>query len=228
MKILIILPIFNEAEHCPKIIRLLRRYQERGAARAVVVDGGSADGGAQTLAEAGLEVIAAPRGRARQMNAGARYAQADVYWFLHADCVPPPQALQRITDSVERGCGWGRFDVRLSGQHWAFRVIEFMMNRRSRLTRVATGDQGIFVTARCLRDIGGIPDIALMEDIALSKRLRRRARCACIREKILVSSRKWERQGIIRVTLMMWWLRLRYVLGADPAALARVYYGRRG
>ena len=226
MNILIVLPILNEAENCPNIIRWLRPYA--GRCRVVFVDGGSNDGGPQALHAAGYEVITAPPGRARQMNAGMLYARADVYWFLHADCVPPPGALRVIKRRVRDGYDWGRFNARLSGAHWAFRVIERMMNWRSCLTGVATGDQGIFASARLLREVGGVPDIALMEDIALSKLLRRRGRCACLRERIIVSSRKWERQGIARVTLLMWWLRFRYVTGAAPADLARRYYGGRG
>ncbi len=173
----IIVPVLNEARHCAHIIRMLRGYHQQG--RIIIVDGGSQDDTVKQLTQAGLTLLQTETAcRSSQMNHGYRHLQADIYWFLHADCTPPDNAIEQIRDSLNRGYDWGRFDVRLSGTHRAFRIIERMMNWRSRLTRVATGDQGIFVRGTLLRQIGGFPDIPIMEDIALSKALRKCGRYA--------------------------------------------------
>ncbi|MEI2783937.1 MAG: TIGR04283 family arsenosugar biosynthesis glycosyltransferase [Candidatus Competibacter sp.] len=159
------------------------------------------------------------------MNAGARQANGDILWFLHADSLPPPDALSLIRAALAgRERGWGRFDVRLSGRRPSLRMVEFSMNLRSRLTGIATGDQGIFVRRDLFERIGGYPPIALMEDIALSRTLKRYGRPVCLRQRVLTSSRRWERDGIARTVLLMWRLRLAYFLGADPDRLARIYY----
>ncbi len=223
-QIAVIVPVLNEAVHCQHLIEILQGCRRQ--AQVVIVDGGSQDDTVKQLIQAGLPLLQTKSaGRSRQMNQGYRHLQADAYWFLHADCKPPQNAIEQIQDSLNRGYDWGRFDVRLSGTHRVFRIIERMMNWRSRLTRIATGDQGIFVRGALLNRIGGIPDIPIMEDIALSRALRKCGRYACLSGPIQVSSRRWEKSGIIKMTLLMWWLRLRYLLGADPQDLHRSYYG---
>ncbi len=157
------------------------------------------------------------------MNTGAAAARGDLLWFLHLDAEPPPGAVDAMLSAVARGHVWGRFDVRLSGAEPMLRVVERMMNLRSRLTGIATGDQGIFVVREVFERAGGYPVIALMEDIALSKRLKRVGRPACLRQRIVASSRRWEQAGIWRTIVLMWRLRLGYWLGVDPATLARRY-----
>ena len=163
------------------------------------------------------------------MNAGARVASGDMFLFLHADTRLPAQGDQLILEGLTAGDRhWGRFDVRLSGDHRLLRVIGAMMNLRSRLSGIATGDQGIFMTRAAFFATGGFPEIPLMEDIAISRRLKRLSPPLCLREQVVTSSRRWERDGILRTVLLMWTLRLAYVLGVPPERLRRVYYGRRG
>jgi len=169
-------------------------------------------------------LIQSPRGRAWQMHAGAQAAGADILLFLHADSALPPGAADDICDAIDRGRLWGRFDVRLSGRHFLFRIIERLMNWRSRFTGIATGDQGIFVRQDVYRVLGGFAPLELIEDIELSARLKWFDKPACLREPLITSSRRWEENGIVRTILMMWTLRLLYGLGVSPGRLARWYY----
>jgi len=138
--------------------------------------------------------------------------------------LPPANVGQLILGALNNnGATWGRFDVRLSGSGILFRITEILMNIRSRLSGIATGDQGIFVKRGTFIKVGGYPDIALMEDIAISKRLRVFGRPVCLRQKMTTSSRRWERNGVWSTILLMWSLRLAYALGADPQKLARLY-----
>ena len=188
----------------------------------IVVDGGSADATAaiaQTLAD---RVLAAPRGRAAQMNAGAAASSGAALLFLHADSRLPPGADALVTEALRRR-DWGRFDVRIESSHRVLRVVGCMMNLRSRATGIATGDQAIFATRAAFERAGGFPAIALMEDVALSARLKRGGPPACLREKVVTSGRRWERHGVWSTIALMWRLRLQYFLGADPERLARSY-----
>jgi rSAM/selenodomain-associated transferase 2 len=164
-------------------------------------------------------VLVAPRGRARQMNSGAAAASGTALLFLHADTRLPPQADHLIFNSLRKNT-WGRFDVRIDSSRDSLRVVAFAMNLRSRLTGIATGDQAIFVRREAF---SGFPDIALMEDIAFSKAMKRRSRPACLRERVTTSARRWEKNGVLRTVLLMWRLRLAYFLGASPDELARRY-----
>lgn len=220
----IVIPALDEAEGIVATLEALQPLRTRGV-ELLLADGGSRDGTPALAAPWVDAVLGAPRGRAAQMNAGARQAHGDILWFLHADSLPPPDALSLIRAALagqERG--WGRFDVRLSGRRPSLRMVEFSMNLRSGLTGIATGDQGIFVRRDLFERIGGYPPIALMEDIALSRALKRYSRPVCLRQRVLTSSRRWERDGIARTVLLMWRLRLAYFLGADPDRLARIYY----
>lgn len=224
MRLSIILPVLNEAAGIVDCLESLQALRARGA-ELIVVDGGSRDGTptrARLLAD---QVLTSPPGRARQMNTGAAVARGEVLWFLHADSGIPTGADRLILDALAEDRLWGRFDVRLSGTARALRIIEWSMNRRSRLTGIATGDQGIFVRREAFERVGGYPDIPLMEDIALSRALKRLDRPVCLHQRLITSSRRWERDGIWRTVFLMWRLRLAYWLGADPARLARRYYG---
>jgi rSAM/selenodomain-associated transferase 2 len=161
------------------------------------------------------------------LNAGAALASGSLLLFLHADTTLPPDALDSLTALAEREDAlWGRFDVSLDAPGSAYRVIETMMNLRSRLTGVATGDQAIFVTRALFEQVGGFPPIALMEDIALSKRLRREHRPHCLRSRVRTSARRWQRDGVVRTVIVMWGLRLAYVCGVSPARLRTLYERR--
>jgi len=223
MTLSIIVPVRNEAVILPALLARLLSLQRTGC-EILLVDGGSEDGSIAMIDCAGFEVVHAPAGRARQMNAGAARAGGEILLFLHADTELPHGALDCVNQALVGGVHhWGRFNVRISGQHWMLRVIGHMMNLRSRLTGIATGDQAIFVSRPAFRAVGGFPDIPLMEDIALSKALLRLSRPACLAARVTTSGRRWETHGVWRTILCMWWLRLRYFCGADPHRLALEY-----
>lgn len=222
MKLSVIIPCLNEGAVLGETLAALQGLRAAGH-ELVVVDGGSSD---DTLAYARRladQCLQTPPGRALQMNAGAAAARGEVLWFIHADSLPAPAAAASVLQAMAAGHDWGRCTVRLSGTHPAFRVIERMMNLRSCLSGIATGDQGIFVQRARFEAVGGYPAIPLMEDVALCKALRRQRRPACLRARIVTASRRWEQRGIAATVLLMWRLRLAYFLGASPQRLARVY-----
>ncbi|MCW8829760.1 MAG: TIGR04283 family arsenosugar biosynthesis glycosyltransferase [Gammaproteobacteria bacterium] len=217
----IIIPALNEARHIRETLLALQPLRRRGH-EVIVVDGGSHDETASLARPLADVVLASPPGRAVQMAAGAEHASHTVLWFLHADTLVPPQADRAIVDALQRS-EWGRFDIVLSGHHPMLRVVERLINLRSRLSGIATGDQGIFVTRELFQHIGGMPQQPLMEDVALSRRLKRIGRPACLSQRLLTSSRRWEQHGIVRTILLMWWLRAAYAAGVSPQRLARWY-----
>ncbi|MGH8377865.1 MAG: TIGR04283 family arsenosugar biosynthesis glycosyltransferase [Gammaproteobacteria bacterium] len=223
MQLSIIIPTLNESALITDTLTALQALRKTGH-EVIVVDGGSDDGTpdrAQVMADV---VIAATRGRAVQMNAGAELARGDVLLFLHADTQLPTGSADSIAAATATSAEWGWFDVRLSGTHLLLRMIERGMNWRARLTRIATGDQAIFVRRELFMSLGGYPPLPLMEDVALCKQIRKRAPARCIRTPVTTSSRRWEQHGVLRTMLLMWWLRLAYNLGADTTSLA-VRYG---
>jgi rSAM/selenodomain-associated transferase 2 len=219
----IVIPVLDEEAEIADALTALAPLRARGV-ETIVVDGGSRD---RTVALAGPladRVIAAPRGRAVQMNAGAAATAGDVLLFLHADTRLPGEADRLVPDGLARsGRQWGRFDVRISGRHPLLPVVAALMNIRSRLTGIATGDQAMFVKRDLFERIGGFPAIPLMEDVALSRRLKRQGPPFCLTPQAVTSGRRWEQRGVIRTILLMWRLRLAYSLGAAPARLARLY-----
>ena len=222
----IVVPVLDEAANLARLRPHLRA--ECPDADVIVVDGGSADGTARAARDwPQARYLVSEPGRARQMNAGARAARGDVLLFLHADTLLPPGAAAAIAGALAdpRVVG-GRFDVSFSSPRWPFRMIAAFMNGRSRLTRIATGDQAIFVRRDIFARLGGYADLPLMEDVELCARLKRQGRIRCLRLRVVTSPRKWERDGILRTILLMWALRLCYVVGVDPARLHRWYYGR--
>ena len=219
----VIIPALNEADGIAASLQALAPLRARGV-EIVVVDGGSTDNTVELARPLADQIISAPRGRAFQMKAGAAQAHGDLLLFLHADCRLPATADGIIVDGLTRARKtWGRFDVTLAGSHPLLRVVGAMMNLRSRLTGVATGDQGLFVTRTLFETAGRYPDIALMEDIALSKQLKAFGRPLALRHRIITSARRWEKHGVLRTILLMWRLRFQYWLGADPNTLAKTY-----
>lgn len=221
MSISIIIPALNEAPGLSRILPALLAQQ--GVAEVIVADGGSADATPAISSELGAVLLATGRGRAQQMNAGAARATGEVLLFLHADSQLPRDALSLVEQAIASGAVWGRFDLRLSGRHWMLRIIERLINWRSCLSGIATGDQAIFLRRALFESLGGYAEIPLMEDVELCKRLRRLAYPHCIHAPLITSSRRWEHYGILRTILLMWQMRLAYFLGASPHSLARRY-----
>ena len=219
----VIIPVLNEAGCISTLCVALQAMRRRGH-EVILVDGGSHD---QTVALAAPfvdKVLYADAGRARQMQAGAASANGSILWFLHADTSVPENCDQLIIQALEHErSGWGRFDVSLSDRHIVLTTVAHMMNLRSRLTGIATGDQGIFVHRSLFEQVGGMPLLPLMEDIALSRSLKAQAPPACIRQPLVTSARRWRQHGITRTIVTMWVLRAAYFLGVSPRHLARFY-----
>jgi rSAM/selenodomain-associated transferase 2 len=218
MKLSIVIPALNEGEGIHSCLQALVPLRRRGH-EVIVADGGSADRTAELSAPWCDRVVSSARGRGVQMNAGARQATGDALVFLHADTVLPPEADRLVSATLQERL-WGRFDVEIEGRHPLLKLVGRAMNLRSRLTGIATGDQAIFVR----RDaFAGFPEIALMEDIAFSREMKRRGAPACLRQRVRTSGRRWESRGVLRTIVLMWRLRLLYFFGAPPERLARLY-----
>lgn len=222
MTLSIVMPVLNEAARIEAALTALQIYRARGV-EVIVADGGSADGTAELAAPLCDRVVTSPRGRAAQMNAGATAARGDVLLFLHADTQLPDDAERLIADGLARTHKeWGRFDVRFD-DGGLLALVAFTINWRSRLTGIATGDQAMFMTRAIYDKAGGFPAIALMEDVAMSARLKRISSPLCLRARVTTSGARWRKHGLIRTVLLMWRLRLAFYFGADPARLARAY-----
>jgi rSAM/selenodomain-associated transferase 2 len=219
----IIIPVLDEATGIAAALAALAPFRARGV-EVIVVDGGSRDDTVACAAAGADRVMTAPRGRAAQMNVGAAASSGDVLLFLHADTRLPPEADRLVLDGLSTTMWrWGRFDVRIDGKSPLLPVVAALMNWRSLATGIATGDQAMFVARDAFHAVGGFPDIALMEDVALSKRLKRIGRPLCLAVRVTTSGRRWDQRGVIPTILLMWRLRLGYWLGANPATLARRY-----
>jgi rSAM/selenodomain-associated transferase 2 len=218
----IVMPALNEAAGIEATLIALQPLRARGV-EIVLADGGSTDGTGQRAAPWVDAVAASRSGRAVQMNAGAELARADALLFLHADTRLPPLADVRVLQALAGSAVWGRFDVDIEGRPWMLQVVAALMNLRSRLSGIATGDQAIFVTRAAFERVGGFPAQPLMEDIEISRRLKRLSRPACLRARVCTSGRRWEQRGVWRTIVLMWRLRWRYWRGESAAELAKAY-----
>lgn len=222
MRLDVVVPVLNEASTLALVLQALQPLRARGHG-LIVVDGGSVDASATVVAPWCDQFARAPRGRACQMNAGAALSQADVLLFLHADTLLPPTALEDIQRAIDQGALWGRFDVRIVGQSVWLPLVAALMNARSRLSGIATGDQAMFVRRATFESLGGFAALPLMEDVELSTRLRALARPACLRSRVQTSGRRWDQNGAWRTIFLMWRLRWRYWRGESAHHLARAY-----
>lgn len=230
--IAVIVPALNEAQNLATLTEQINFLRAAGAP-LVLVDGGSTDNTAKIAAAAGMTVVHSPRGRALQMNAGAQYAlqhyRADILLFLHADTRLPPDAIPAIRQRLQppqhqaHAPVWGRFDVRIEGQLRMLRMVSWLMNWRSRITGIATGDQALFMTRFAYEKVGGFPEQPLMEDIEMSQRLRALSAPACIHTPVITSGRRWEKHGLWRTIFLMWRLRWSYWRGVPASQLAADY-----
>ena len=222
MRLSIVVPVLNEAQGIAAFLAPLQALRELGH-EVIVVDGDSSDSTADAARPLADHVVASPRGRAIQMNCGARIGSGDALIFLHADTQLPDNAPGLIEKALMHHA-WGRFDVKIAGRSGWLPVIAALMNLRSRLTGIATGDQAIFVSRAAFDAVGGYPDQPLMEDIELSKRLKRIGPPACLRARVATSGRRWDRHGAWRAILLMWRLRFDYWRGVPAARLAARYH----
>jgi len=219
------MPVLDEAAIIAAALQALAPLRARGA-EVIVVDGGSSDGTAALARPFADRMIAGPHNRGAALNAGAALGTGDVFVFLHADTTLPDRVDQLIATALSRRTPdrcWGRFDLHIAGRHPLLALVARMINWRSRLTGIATGDQAIFVTRKAFWSVGGFPDLPLMEDIALSRRLKRLCRPLCIATPAVTSGRRWDYHGLWHTIVLMWRLRLAYYLGAEPARLALAY-----
>jgi rSAM/selenodomain-associated transferase 2 len=223
VRISVIIPTLDEALALAQTLRAVHALQCSAPIELIVADGGSQDDTVALAQQGGACVVSGAQGRARQMNLGAAAASGDVLLFLHADTVLPANGLLQVEAAVSNGARWGRFDVRIKGQPRMLRMVAFMMNWRSRLTGIATGDQAMFISRSAFDTVGGYPDQALMEDIEISRRLKRLRSPACLRGPAITSGRRWETRGVWHTILLMWRLRWAYWRGTSPDQLAQRY-----
>ncbi|MEW8313345.1 MAG: TIGR04283 family arsenosugar biosynthesis glycosyltransferase [Candidatus Thiodiazotropha taylori] len=222
----IVIPCLNEGEMLIDLLQALQYLRHQGH-ELILVDGGSEPALDRSLQTWVDHLLVSDPGRALQMNRGAAIASGELLWFLHADTQLTADAEQPMLEPPVDESLWGRFDIRLSGRHTLLRVVERMMNWRSRVTGIATGDQGIFIHRKLFEKIGGFPLQPLMEDVEISRRLKRHAAPRCLKQRLITSSRRWESGGVVSTIILMWGLRLAYWAGVTPQRLAEFYRNHR-
>ncbi len=221
MLISVVIPALNEADN---VAAAVRSAAASAIAEVIVVDGGSDDATVEAAAKAGARVVSSSRGRARQLNAGAKGASGDVLLFLHADTRLPAgfdrSIVAALGDDLVVG---GRFDIDLRPSSPLIWLTARLISLRSRLSRIATGDQGLFVRTSVFAEMGGFPNLPIMEDLAFSIELKRRGRIACLRDRVVSSSRRWRKDGVARTILLMWTMRFLFFCGVSPTRLHELY-----
>ncbi len=223
LRLSIVIPCLNEADNILNTLNALQPARKRGC-EIILSDGGSTDNTLSIAKKNVDKIIHSKAGRAIQMNNGAEKSNGDIICFLHADTITPDNVDKIILSALDRSNKqWGFFKIKLNHKHFIFRIIEWFINTRSSLSKVATGDQGIFITKTTFNKLSGFANIALMEDIELTKRLKKISSPIVIKQVLLTSSRRWEKHGIVNTVFLMWQLRLRYFFGASPLSLAKKY-----
>ena len=224
-KVSIIIPCLNEENSIHATLLALQSLRHRGH-EVILGDAGSTDNTSDIASTLCDKIIPCGKGRALQMNTAAEFASGDILCFLHADTIAPENLDSLIIDALANNKNvWGRFNIKLSGKHWSFRLIESLINIRSCITGIASGDQGIFISRRVFNKLHGFKLIPLMEDIELSQRLKNKSRPVCVsKSQLITSSRRWEKHGIARTVILMWSLRIKYFLGNPTTQLEKLYW----
>lgn len=218
-KISVIIPVFNDRNHLARLLQSLAHFPNL---ELIIVDSGSTDKPHEVTGSATL-LQATKRGRGAQVALGIQRATRAWIWVLHADSFVSSENIESILAAIKAG-RWGRFDVTLHGSRWEYRMIETMMNTRSRLTSICTGDQGMFFHKDILSEVGGFPEQPIMEDVEVSKCLRKLERPVCCTSRLGTSIRRWEAGGVFKTVFRMWSYRIKYFLGASPESLYAEYY----
>jgi rSAM/selenodomain-associated transferase 2 len=225
VRLSIIIPVLNEADHLDEgLARLFSLSWVVDNCEVIICDGGSQDNSLEIARRYSCRIEHSAASRAIQMNQGAAVAQGRHLLFLHADSILPAD-LDRLFPGDAR---WGHFRLRLDNEAFVYRVIELAVNLRSRVTRVAGGDQGLYFARDFFQSLGAFPSIPLMEDVAICKLARREAGPEIIESPMHSSSRRWQNNGVLKTIVLMWSLRLAYCCGVDPVRLHRIYYPQRG
>ena len=219
----IIIPTINEIENLSNLLDNIKKSKQVDNIEVVVVDGGSTDGTIEYADKYADLTISAQLGRASQLNAGAKVAQGKHFWFLHADSILDFNIFSQYLHVISSS-DWGRFDIKINNPKLIYLLISSLINFRSRLSKIATGDQGIFISKELFYQVGKFPQLDLMEDVALSAKLKKHSSPFCSKLKIKTSARKWQKEGVLKTILLMWKLRLLYFFGVNTKTLARLYY----
>jgi len=218
----VVIPVLHEQERINTLIQQLR-HQEQGC-EIIVVDGDPAGSTISVITDPAVICLEAPKGRGMQLAAGSASATGEVILMLHADTELPANGLGLVVDAVRKGADWGAFRLGIAGRGIGYRLIERMVDLRCRLFSLPYGDQAIFVTRARLLLAGGIPQIPLMEDVALVRSLTQQCEpCKLLPRRVLTSPRRWQKDGILKRTFKNWWLLARYLAGADPVDLVKEY-----
>ena len=220
----IIVPVLNEEVFLTRYLNVFRRFLNDGH-EIIIIDGGSSDNSARLTQELGCKVLISKPSRGLQQHVGALQSENEILLFLHADTNLPNDAFSLIHQALKSSNkSWGRFDVSFSNSSLIYKIIAWMMNKRSCLTGIVTGDHIIFTTRSSYFKSGGFADIPIMEDIDISKRLKLISKPICLKHKVVTSSRKWEQQGVSKTIIKMWCLRTLFFFGVSSKRLARLYY----
>ncbi len=222
MMVSIIIPVLNEEECIEEFLNYLQKFKSQS--EIILVDGGSEDNTTEIASRFDdITIVSSRRGRARQMNAGAKSANGDILLFLHADTYLPENAISAVEEIIEDGADGGCFSLKIDSSCLPLRIASQLITRRTRLTHVATGDQTIFVRRKIFNELGGYADIPLMEDLDFTRRLKLMGTFAPLDLKVSTSSRRWEKWGVYKTILLMWFLRVLYYIGVPPERLAELY-----
>jgi rSAM/selenodomain-associated transferase 2 len=217
----IIIPVLNEAGCLDQgLARLFTLQWVTDHAEVIISDGGSKDDSLDIASRYPCKIVHSNAGRATQMNTASKSAQGKYLLFLHADS-DLPEDFYRF---IEADAKWGFYRLRLSNDAYVYRIIEAAINLRTRVSRVAGGDQGLYFERHFFESLNAYPQIPLMEDIAICKTARRLAKPFVSVATISSSGRRWQDQGVVKTVLLMWALRLGYWLGVDPRRLHKIYY----